>query len=103
MSLIGTYEMASTFAFTPLAIAAANATIEVIDKDNLMSRALEIGTKWRSIVQGWNHPKIDYVVSIGADSNLYFKVLGGPVWLHSVCIKGYSPTRVPMFCASASP
>lgn len=78
MDLVGSYQMASTFGFTPLAIAAAAATIEVIDNDRLMSRAEELGAKWKSIVQRWNSPKVDYVAVLGADSNLYFKGISGP-------------------------
>lgn len=78
MSLVGSFELASTFGFTPLAIAAATAAIEVIDNENLVERAVKLGRKWKSIVAGWNHPKVDYVASIGADSNLILHDLPGP-------------------------
>ncbi|OAP64557.1 hypothetical protein AYL99_00529 [Fonsecaea erecta] len=77
MSLVGTFEIASTYGFTPLAIAATRAAIEVIDNENLMSKAVELGRKWKAIVDGWKHPKIDYVFSLGADSNLFLNNLSG--------------------------
>ncbi|KAF9888506.1 hypothetical protein FE257_008613 [Aspergillus nanangensis] len=71
MTLVKSYEMASTFAFTPLAIAAATAAVEVIDSDNLISRGIKLGERWKAIVSGWNHPKVSYVASLGAESNLF--------------------------------
>ncbi|OAQ67799.1 acetylornithine aminotransferase [Pochonia chlamydosporia 170] len=73
MSLVGPYQMASSYASTPLAVAAAEATFEMIDNENLMDRAMELGKRWRAIVESWNHPKVNYVASIGADSNLFLK------------------------------
>lgn len=73
MSLVGPYQMASSYASTPLAVAAAEATLEMIDNENLMDRAMELGKRWRAIVESWNHPKVNYVASIGADSNLFLK------------------------------
>jgi ornithine--oxo-acid transaminase len=78
MSLVDTYEMASTFAFTPIAIAAATATIEVIDRDDLMNRAVALGVEWKAILESWDHPKIDYFNSMAADSNLYTRGCFGP-------------------------
>ncbi|EXJ86204.1 hypothetical protein A1O1_06574 [Capronia coronata CBS 617.96] len=77
MSLVGSFQQAATFGHTPLALAAARAAIEVIDSENLVERAVAIGERWRSTVDGWNHPEVDYVASIGADSNLYFRNLSG--------------------------
>lgn len=77
MSLVCSSETGFTFSHTPLALAATIAAIEVIDNENLLERATQLGERWRAIVDGWNHPKIDYVSSIGADSNMYFKQLYG--------------------------
>ncbi|EXJ80899.1 hypothetical protein A1O3_07187 [Capronia epimyces CBS 606.96] len=78
MSMVGTFQMATTFGHTPLALAAARASIEVIDNEGLMDRAVAIGQRWKAIVAGWQHPEIDYVASMGADSNLFFRNLRGP-------------------------
>lgn len=78
MSLVGQEHVASTYAMTPVAIVAAQATLEAIDHDNLMERAVTLGKKWRGIIEGWGkHHNIDYVASIGADSNLVMKTGSG--------------------------
>lgn len=77
MASVGPYEMASTYGFSPLAIAAANATIDVIDRENLVERAVHLGYLW-------NHPLVDYVAQIGADSNLI--------------LRGVKPSRVAALC-----
>jgi ornithine--oxo-acid transaminase len=77
MSLVGVGQVVGTFAKTPMAVAAARAAIELLDKRNLMERASELGKKWKAIVTGWNHPKVDYVSSMGADSNLVLKDTSG--------------------------
>ncbi|KAB8070343.1 pyridoxal phosphate-dependent transferase [Aspergillus leporis] len=73
MASVGPYEIASTYSFTPLAIAAANATIDVIDRENLIQRGVHIGDLWRKTVESWNHPLVDYVAQVGADSNLILR------------------------------
>lgn len=73
MASIGPYEMASTYGFTPLGIAAANATLDVIDRENLIQRGVHLGDLWRKTVESWNHPLVDYVAQIGADSNLILR------------------------------
>jgi ornithine--oxo-acid transaminase len=45
ISLVGTGEMASTFGFTPVGIAATNATLDLIDKPGYMKRGAILG-KW---------------------------------------------------------
>ncbi|KAL7903838.1 putative acetylornithine aminotransferase [Trichoderma velutinum] len=73
MSLIGSGQTASTFAYTPVAIAAATAAIETIDRENLMERAVVLGDRWASTIRSWNHPHIDWVSQIGADCNIFVK------------------------------
>jgi ornithine--oxo-acid transaminase len=70
---IGPFEIASTYGFTPLGIAAASAAIEVIDREHMMEKAVHIEKLWTSIVESWDHPLVDYVAAIGADSNLVLK------------------------------
>ncbi|GFF62765.1 ornithine aminotransferase car2 [Aspergillus udagawae] len=73
MASVGPYEMASTYGFTPIGIAAANATIDVIDKENLIERGVSLGNLWKKTVESWNHPLVDYVAQVGADSNLILR------------------------------
>lgn len=84
MAAVGPYEMASTYGFSPLAIAAANATIEIIDRENLIERGVHLGYLWRKTVESWQHPLVDYVAQIGADSNLI--------------LRGVQPSRVAALC-----
>lgn len=70
MAPVGSYEIASTYGFTPLGIAAADATLDVIDRENLIQRATHLGALWRKTVESWKHPLVDYVAQIGADSNI---------------------------------
>ena len=84
MASVGPYEMASTYGFSPLAIAAADATIEVFDDENLVERAVHLGDLWREAVESWHHPLVDYVAQIGADSNLI--------------LRGVKPSRVAALC-----
>ncbi|KAJ5979997.1 pyridoxal phosphate-dependent transferase [Penicillium waksmanii] len=73
MAAVGPYEMASTYGFSPLAIAAANATIDIIYRENLIERGVHLGYLWRKTVESWQHPLVDYVAQIGADSNLILR------------------------------
>jgi ornithine--oxo-acid transaminase len=83
MSLVGIAHIASTYAMTPMAIAAVEATLEVIDQEHLMERAKQLGEKWRAIVNSWKHPNIAYVVG----RNVYYhsgfpKILISIVGIH---------------------
>lgn len=74
MSLVGVGQVASTYGMAPMAIAAAQAVLELIDTENLLDRAVELGKRWKAIVASWcDHPRLDYVSSMGADSNLVLK------------------------------
>lgn len=77
MSLVGTYESASTFAYSPLGIAAARAALEVIDNENLVHRATHLGKRFADIVDSWDHPLVDYLSVRGADVALYLKGVSG--------------------------
>ncbi|KAK8196009.1 hypothetical protein M8818_007160 [Zalaria obscura] len=68
MDLVGTGESASTFAANPLAVAAAQAAIAVIDDEGLVERATAIGKRWVEAVESWKHPLVRYVTNRGADS-----------------------------------
>lgn len=84
MGSIGPYEIASTYGFTPLGIAAANATLDVIDRESLIERAIHLGDLWRKTVESWKHPVVDYVAQVGADSNLI--------------LRGVQPSRIAALC-----
>jgi ornithine--oxo-acid transaminase len=43
MASIRLYKMASTYSFTLLGITAANATIDVINRENLIERGISLG------------------------------------------------------------
>jgi ornithine--oxo-acid transaminase len=84
MAAVGPYEMASTYGFSPLAITAANATIDIIQQENLIEHGVYLGDLWRKTVESWQHPFVDYVAQIGADSNLI--------------LRGVQPARVAALC-----
>jgi ornithine--oxo-acid transaminase len=77
MSLVGVGQIMGTYAHNPMAVVAARAAIELLDGENLMERAVALGERWRAIANGWKHSKVDYVSSIGADSNLVLKNTNG--------------------------
>ncbi|KAF9893459.1 hypothetical protein FE257_010771 [Aspergillus nanangensis] len=85
MASVGPYEIASSYAFTPLGIAAASATINVLDDEALIDRGIRLGKLWRETVEAWEHPLVDYVAQIGADSNLILR-------------PGVATTRVAALC-----
>lgn len=77
MKWVGSHEIACTYGYTPLAIAAANASLDVIDNEDLLDRARQLGKLWRETVKSWDHPLVDGVSSIGADSNLILRGVEG--------------------------
>ena len=73
MSLIDPYESASTFATGPMATAAAEAAIAVIDDERLVDRASRIGATFERIVSSWSHRHIDRASSRGADLRIWIR------------------------------
>ncbi|RDL32479.1 uncharacterized protein BP5553_08935 [Venustampulla echinocandica] len=73
MSLVGTGEMASTFGFTPLGVAATNATLDLIDEPGYMERGPKLGRWFQSEADKWKEefPFIIEAVSCGTDMCLY--------------------------------
>ena len=68
MAVLKPYESGSTFAHTPLAIAAAEAAIRVIDEENMVARADEIGTRFEALTRHWkDHRHVSSVEIRGAD------------------------------------
>ncbi|KAI9733986.1 MAG: hypothetical protein M1834_002643 [Cirrosporium novae-zelandiae] len=70
MSVIGSYESASTFALSPIAVAATTAALEVIDSENLVQRAAEIGALFTSTVSSWKCPQVQSFTNRGADAEI---------------------------------
>lgn len=90
MSLVGTYECASTFAMSPMGIAVTRTSLQIIDDEKLCKRALHLQSEWQAATGSWSYSFVDYITSRGADLNVTFK-------------KGYpdpkvTPRRVAMIC-----
>ncbi|RFU27053.1 hypothetical protein B7463_g9286, partial [Scytalidium lignicola] len=77
MKWIGSHEIACTYGYTPLAIAAASAGLDILDDERLLYRATQLGELWRETVKSWNHSLVDDVSGIGADSNLILRGVEG--------------------------
>jgi ornithine--oxo-acid transaminase len=74
MSILGPYESGSTFAHTPLAIAAAEAAIQVIDEERMVERAYAIGEKFKQLTESLkSHPYVTGVEVRGADFSITIK------------------------------
>ena len=71
MSVVGPYESGSTFAHTPMAMAAAEAALEVLDGENMAERAKHIGEKFSELTQDlWKHPFVADIQVRGADFSI---------------------------------
>ncbi|KAH7120365.1 pyridoxal phosphate-dependent transferase [Dactylonectria estremocensis] len=70
MTLVKPYQSASTFAMAPQANAAVLATLEVIDEEKLIERALYLEAKWKETTATWSIPFVRYYTSRGGDMNL---------------------------------
>jgi ornithine--oxo-acid transaminase len=71
MDLVGTGEMASTFGFTPLGVAATNATLDLFDEPGYMDRGPRLGKWFQDEVDTWKHPFIKNAVACGTDMCVY--------------------------------
>jgi len=68
MAVLKPYESGSTFAHTPLAIAAAEAAIRAIDDEEMVQRAHDLGKKFEEITLHWkDHRHVGSVEVRGAD------------------------------------
>lgn len=71
MGLVHAYESAATFCHTPLAIAACEAALEIIDEENLVERAAAIGRKFTAMTADLkSHPYVTKIEVRGADFNV---------------------------------
>lgn len=71
MSLVGTGEMASTFGFTPVGIAATNATLDIIDQPGYLERGPILGKWFQDSADSWNYEFITETVACGTDMCIY--------------------------------
>lgn len=70
MTLVKPYQSASTFAMAPQANAAVLATLEVMDEEKLIERALAIQAKWKEETSTWKIPFVHFYTSRGGDMNI---------------------------------
>ncbi|EXJ82255.1 hypothetical protein A1O3_06068 [Capronia epimyces CBS 606.96] len=74
MTVVGPYESGSTFAHTPLAIAAAEAAIRVLDEEHMVERAHAIGEKFTQLTESLHdHPYVTGIEVRGADFSITIK------------------------------
>lgn len=74
MSVVGPYESGSTFAHTPMAIAAAEAALAVLDEEDMARRAQEIGDKFTQLTESWRtHPHVADIQVRGADFSILIR------------------------------
>jgi len=67
MQLVGSDEVGSTFAFTPLGVAATNAALDVFVSPGYMERGPYLGNWFQEEVGSWTYPFISQVSSCGTD------------------------------------
>lgn len=89
MTLVGAFEVGSTFAMAPAANAATMAALQVYDKERLADRALVIGEKLKSVTASWKHPFLDYVTNRGADLCIMVKQDSGSVTARRIARLAY--------------
>ncbi|KAF2501845.1 ornithine aminotransferase [Lophium mytilinum] len=71
MNVVGPYESGSTFAHTPMAIAAAEAALKVLDEENMAERARQLGEKFLELTTDLRqHPYVADIQARGADFSI---------------------------------
>lgn len=71
MALVRSYQTGATFCHTPLAIAACEAGLKVIDDEHLVERASQIGKKFESLMMDLRcHPYVTKIEVMGADFSI---------------------------------
>lgn len=71
MSLVGTSENACTFGFTPMGIAATNATLDIIDNPKYIARGAKLGKWFQEIADAWTYPFVTTAVGCGTDMSFW--------------------------------
>ncbi|KAJ4302696.1 hypothetical protein N0V90_001586 [Kalmusia sp. IMI 367209] len=75
MSVVGPREIVQTYAFSPIAIAATTAVLQIADEENLEAKAARLGSLFteRAQEEGWNKlPFVNYVTARGAEFGIWF-------------------------------
>lgn len=71
MAVVKPYESGSTFAHTPMAIAAAEAALQVLDEEKMADRAAAIGANFTELTQTMrSHPHVADIQVRGADFSI---------------------------------
>lgn len=97
MDLVGTKEIMSTYGFSPVAVAATTAALQVIDEERLVEKALciervflEVTSMWKvndslGGVHTWKF--IKYVTAVGADLGVWLNddLAGGQETVRAIC------------------
>jgi ornithine--oxo-acid transaminase len=73
MNLVETKEIISTYSFSPMAIAATTAALQVIDNEGLVQRAVQIQRLVSEELETWTYPFVDYVTIRGADFGIWLR------------------------------
>ncbi|KAK7416891.1 hypothetical protein QQX98_004949 [Neonectria punicea] len=73
MDLVESKEILSTYSFSPVAVAATTASLQVIDEERLVQRASEIETLFLSVAREWRYSIIHYVTARGGDLGVWLQ------------------------------
>ena len=71
MSLVGSSENACTFGYTPMGIAATNATLDIIDNPEYMARGARLGKWFQEAADAWTYAFITAAVGCGTDMSFW--------------------------------
>lgn len=76
MNVVGTREIVQTFAFSPMAIAATTAILEIVDEERLAENAIRLSEAFLEVSRKWRWealPFVDYVTARGAEFGIWFR------------------------------
>lgn len=76
MNIVGTREIVQTFAFSPMAIAATTAVLQIVDDESLAEKAMKLGSMFmdRSKNSKWEaFSFVDFVTARGAEFSIVFE------------------------------
>lgn len=97
MDLVGTKEIMSTYGMSPMAVAATIASLQVIDDENLVGKALVVERLFLDITDSWKEIEvcgtqstwkfIKHVTAVGADLGvwLYEDLVSGQETIRAIC------------------
>jgi ornithine--oxo-acid transaminase len=76
MTVVGQREIVQTFAFSPLAVAASSAILEIVDEENLAEKSTRLGALFleKATQSGWQDmPCVQYITARGAELAIWFR------------------------------